>query len=663
MNTIPTTSLCWWNAASERKIWKFLNFPANFVTGLLLVLLAAAGCGGGGKKSQNAMAPLIPLEDFFRNPEKASFRVSPDGRYISYLAPWKTRLNIFVEEIGSGRPVRITSDTTRDIRSYFWKNDRILYLQDIGGDENFQLFSCNVQGEDVLPLTPFPKVLTIIIDDLEDDPDHMIIGLNKRNPEVFDPYRINIRTGKMEMLLENPGDITEWMTDHEGRLRLAVKTDGVNTTILHRPDEKSPFKEVITISFKETLSPQFFTFDNKNIYALSNLGRDKTALVVFDLEKKQEVEKLYENDMYDLNGASYSHKDKKLVAVSYTGWQKTELHFFDKDFEAMYKKVQEALPAYEISFSSHNKAEDKFIVVAYSDRNPGRYYLYDRNTGQLDFLADSRPWLKEEHLAPMKPIKYTTRDGLTIEGYLTLPVGSDGKNLPTVVIPHGGPWARDVWGYDPEAQFLANRGYAVFQMNFRGSVGFGRRFWEISFKQWGRSMQDDITDGVYYLIKEGIADSNRIAIYGGSYGGYATLAGLTFTPTLYACGVDYVGVSNLFTFMNTIPPYWKPYLEMMYEMVGDPRKDSALLAAASPVLHADKIVRPLFIAQGANDPRVNKAESDQMVEALRKRGIEVEYMVKDNEGHGFSNEENRFDFYRAMERFLKQHLGDPRQAA
>jgi len=663
MSTIPTTSSCWWNDATKSKIWKFLNLHTNFVTFLLPLLLLAAGCGGGGKKTEQSMIPLIPLEDFFRNPEKTSFRISPDGRYISYLAPWKSRLNIFVEEIGSGRPVRITSDTTRDIRSYFWKNDRILYLQDIGGDENFQLFSCNVQGEDVLPLTPFPKVLTIIIDDLEDDPDHMIIGLNKRNPEVFDPYRINIRTGKMEMLLENPGDITEWMTDHEGRLRLAVKTDGVNTTILHRPDEKSPFKEVITISFKETLSPQFFTFDNRNIYALSNLGRDKTALVVFDLEKKQEVEKLYENDTYDLNGASYSHKDKKLVAVGYTSWQKNEFHFFDKDFEAMFKKVQEALPAYEISFTSHNKAEDKFIVVAYSDRNPGRYYLYDRNTGKLDFLADSRPWLKEEHLAPMKPVKYKTRDGLTIEGYLTLPVGSEGKNLPTVVIPHGGPWARDVWGYDPEAQFLANRGYAVFQMNFRGSVGFGRKFWEISFKQWGRSMQDDITDGVYYLIREGIADSNRIAIYGGSYGGYATLAGLTFTPTLYACGVDYVGVSNLFTFMNTIPPYWKPYLEMMYEMVGDPKKDSALLAAASPVLHADKIIRPLFIAQGANDPRVNKAESDQMVEALRKRGIEVEYMVKDNEGHGFSNEENRFDFYRAMERFLKQHLGDPRKAA
>ncbi|MCS6982317.1 MAG: S9 family peptidase [Flavobacteriales bacterium] len=610
------------------------------------------------------MAPEIALEDFFRNPEKAAFRVSPDGRFISFLAPWKSRLNIFVQEIGSAEePRRITADTVRDIRSYFWKDDRILYLQDIGGDENFQLFSCNIRGEDVLPLTPFPKVLTIIIDDLEEDPDHMIIGLNKRNPEVFDPYRINVRTGRMELLYENPGDITEWVTDHEGKLRLAVRTDGVNSTILYRKDEKSPFQEVITISFKETLAPQFFTFDNKNLYALSNIGRDKTALVVFDLENSKEIERLYENDNYDLNGAYYSKKYKKLLGTSYTGWQKTEWYFFDKEFEEMFQKVQRQLPEYEISFVSTNREEDKYIVAAGSDRNPGKYYLFDKNSGRLEFLAESRPWLKEEHLAPMKPIKYTARDGLTIEGYLTIPVGSDGKNLPTVVIPHGGPWARDVWGYDAEVQFLANRGYAVFQMNFRGSVGFGRRFWELSFKQWGRSMQDDITDGVYYLIREGIADSSRVAIYGGSYGGYATLAGLTFTPELYACGIDYVGVSNLFTFMKTIPPYWRPYLEMMYEMVGHPEKDSALLAAASPVLHADKIIKPLFIAQGANDPRVNKAESDQMVEALRRRGVEVEYMVKDNEGHGFSNEENRFDFYRAMERFLKQHLGDPRKSA
>ena len=260
-------------------------------------------------------------------------------------------------------------------------------------------------------------------------------------------------------------------------------------------------------------------------------------------------------------------------------------------------------------------------------------------------------------MAPMTPVQYIARDGLTIHGYLTLPAGSDGKNLPVVINPHGGPWARDTWGFDGEVQFLANRGLAVLQMNFRGSTGYGRAFWEAGFKQWGLAMQDDITDGVKWLIEQGIADPERIGIYGGSYGGYAVLAGLAFTPDLYACGVDYVGVSNLFTLLETIPPYWELGRQMMYEQIGHPDKEKELLKAASPVFHAERIRAPLFVAQGANDPRVKKAESDQIVEAMRKRGVDVEYMVKDNEGHGFLNEENRFDFYRAMERFHAKHLG------
>jgi dipeptidyl aminopeptidase/acylaminoacyl peptidase len=306
-----------------------------------------------------------------------------------------------------------------------------------------------------------------------------------------------------------------------------------------------------------------------------------------------------------------------------------------------------------------SRDEDRLIVSTFSDRSRGSQYLYDVGSKKLSKLTDIAPWLPEAEMAEMKPIKYTSRDGLLIHGYLTLPKGAQAKNLPVVVNPHGGPWARDRWGFNPEVQLLANRGYAVLQMNFRGSTGYGRKFWEASFKQWGKSMQDDVTDGVQWLIKEGIADPKRVAIYGGSYGGYTTLAGLAFTPDLYAAGVNFVGVSNLFTFLNTIPPYWKPYLDMFHEMVGHPEKDKALLAAASPVLHADKIKAPLFIAQGAKDPRVNKAESDQMVEAMKKRGVEVEYMVKDNEGHGFRNEENRFEFYEAMERFLAKHLGKP----
>ncbi len=322
----------------------------------------------------------------------------------------------------------------------------------------------------------------------------------------------------------------------------------------------------------------------------------------------------------------------------------------------MYQKLAEKMPGYEVEMVAHDKAEEKFIVMASNDRSPGTRNLYDAKTGTLTRLVEVAPWLKEDHLAPMKPVQYQSRDGLTIHGYLTLPLGREAKNLPVVINPHGGPWYPDTWGFNPEVQFLANRGYAVLQMNFRGSTGYGRKFWEASFKQWGQTMQNDITDGVNWLIKQGIADPKRVAIYGGSYGGYATLAGVAFTPDLYAAAVDYVGVANMFTFMKTIPPYWKPFLDMFYEMVGDPVKDKAMMEAASPVMHADKIKTPLFVAQGAHDPRVNKAESDQMVEALKKRGVDVEYMVKDNEGHGFHNEENRFDFYEAMEKFLEKHL-------
>jgi len=373
----------------------------------------------------------------------------------------------------------------------------------------------------------------------------------------------------------------------------------------------------------------------------------------------EELEEIFTNDHYDISGVGWSNLHKKLTAVSYAGHKDTVRHFFDAEAERINERLTAAFPNHKFSTAATNKSEDMRIIYVGNDRTRGAYFLYDVKTDKLNKIADLSPWLKEEELSPMIPVVYTSRDNLQIEAYLTLPNGyslETAKKLPTIVIPHGGPWARDYWGYDSEVQFLANRGYAVFQMNFRGSTGYGRKFKELSYKQWGQTMQDDITDGVMWLIENCYSDPKRIAIYGGSYGGYATLQALVKTPELFACGVDYVGVSNLFTFLNTIPPYWKPMLEMMYEQVGNPETDKEMLTANSPALNAEKIVRPLFIAQGANDPRVNKAESDQMVEALRKRGITVDYMVKENEGHGFHNEENRFEFYHAMEKFLKKHM-------
>ena len=611
-------------------------------------------------KSTPEKAQQLPLEDFFRKPERSGYQISPDGQYFSYMMPYERRMNIFVQKIGENDTIQLTFETERDIQGYFWaNNNRILFLKDTGGDENFQLHGVNIDGSNPLALTAFEGVRTSIIDDLPEIESEVIIGMNKRNPQVFDPYRLNIETGEMTMLAENPGNIQGWMTDHDGKLRIAYVLDGVNQTILYRDTEDQEFTPVMTTNFKETLSPSVFTSDNQKLYAISNLNRDKDALVIFDPKTGKEEEVLYENDTYDISGVGYSRKDKKLLSTAYMSHCGVKRHFFDEGRKKTYDNIEKKVNGLPFGVVDMTKNEDVMIVVTYNDKTPGTYYLYDVNKNELTFIADVYPWLNENNMASMECVNYTSRDGLNIEGYLTLPKGytmKTAKKLPVVINPHGGPWARDTWGFNPEVQFLANRGYAVFQMNFRGSTGLGKKFWELSFKEWGKTMQDDITDGVNWLIEQGIADPERIAIYGASYGGYATLAGLTFTPDLYTCGVDYVGVSNLFTFLQTIPPYWKPMLDMMYEMVGDPVKDKELLESSSPVFHVDEIKVPLFIAQGANDPRVNKDESDQMVEALKNRGVEVQYMVKDNEGHGFHNEENSFEFYGAMEKFLNEHM-------
>lgn len=605
------------------------------------------------------MPRRIPVREFFKNPEKTAFSLSPNGTQMAWLAPYSDRLNIHVQQLDKPDQVkRITSVTERDIAGYFWADDeQIVFLRDHGGDENFYLTAIDKDGNNERDLTNFDQVVTQIIDDLEDIPDQMIIGLNKRNPEVFDAYRLNIKTGNLEMIAENPGNIMGWMTDHDGKLRIAITTDGVNTTLLHRRTEEEEFQPLMTTDFKESASPLFFTFDNKNLFAASNIGRDKSAIVKLDLDTGNELELLFEHPEVDVSNLGYSKKRKVLTGISYTTW-KRERYFLDAESERRFNRMKQELGDYEFGVTSSNKNEDKFIVRTYSDRSLGSYYFYDVEADTIEKMIEVSPWLNEDEMAEMKPVRYAARDGLEIQGYLTLPLEKEAKGLPLVVNPHGGPWHRDSWGFNPEVQLLANRGYAVLQVNFRGSTGYGREFWEASFKQWGLKMQDDITDGVKYLINEGVADPDRVAIYGGSYGGYATLAGLCFTPDLYACGIDYVGVSNLFTFLKTIPPYWKPMLDMMYEMVGDPEEMEEQFTQTSPALQAEKIQSPLLIAQGAKDPRVNIAESDQMVAALKARGVEVEYLVKENEGHGFSNEENRFEFYEAMERFLEEHLGN-----
>ena len=636
----------------------------------MITIISVLACNQSQDVAESEEIPVkamqVPLEDFFKNPDKSSYQISPKGTHYSFLAPYENRMNIFVQEIGSDEATQLTFETERDVAGYFWpNNERVLFLKDSGGDENYKLFGVDLDGSNLKGLTDFDGVRTQIIDALEDIDEEIIIGMNQRNPQVFDPYRLNIESGEMTMLAENPGNYSGWLTDHEGKLRVATATDGVNTSVLYRATEEEEFAPILQTNYTESCNPVFFTFDNQKLYALSNLDRDKVNVVIFDPATGLEEEVIYGNDDYDISSVFFSRKDKQLTSASFTSW-KRERHFFDQKTEEIFRFLEKELPGLEFGISSETRDENRMMIRTYSDKTLGSYYVLDWENKKLEKITDVSPWIDENNMADQTPISYKSRDGLTINGYITLPKGytlENAKNLPIVVNPHGGPWARDNWGFNPEVQFLANRGYAVLQMNFRGSTGYGKEFWTASFNEWGLKMQDDITDGVNWLIDQGIADKERIAIYGASYGGYATLAGLTYTPDLYACGVDYVGVSNLFTFMESIPPYWKPYLDMLYDMVGHPEDDKERLTETSPSLNADKITAPLFIAQGANDPRVVKAESDQMVEAMKSNGVEVEYMVKDNEGHGFRNEENQFEFYRAMENFLSQHIGTQEEAS
>ena len=608
------------------------------------------------KDIDNTGVQEISVEDFMRNPGSLGYQLSPDGQYIAYAAEWQSRLNVFVKNMADeSEPVRVTSTTDRDIAGLFWKDNNMYYLKDNGGDENYHIYSSSFNGAEEKDLTPYPNVVVLPIDYLKDVQDEILIMMNKEDATVFDVYKLNVKTGETKLVAKNPGNILSWIPDSNGQIRMAVASDGVVGTVLYRETEEDEFQPFISIDAGETVSPLGFSQDNQFIFAVSNKGRDKTELVKYDLKGKEEV--IFSNPHVDIAGALYSStKDQLLYAMYIT--DKVHYNFFNREFENLFNKMKDQLgvSASEFGINDYNKEMTKFIVSVSSDTVYGKYYYYDAETDTMTLLAELGSWLDASSLAEMHSISYEARDGLIIHGYLTLPKNKIAKNLPLVVIPHGGPWARDMWGFNNEAQLLANQGYAVLQVNFRSSTGYGKEFLKAGNKQWGLKIQDDITDGVQWAINLGIADPEKIGIYGASFGGYATLAGITFTPDLYAAAVDYVGVSNIFTLLETIPPYWETQRNMFYERVGHPEKDKELLKAVSPVFHVDKIKTPLFVAQGANDPRVNKQESDQIVQALKNRGVEVKYMVKDNEGHGFANEENRIEFYNAMVDFFAEYL-------
>ncbi|MFN2637255.1 MAG: alpha/beta fold hydrolase [Gemmatimonadaceae bacterium] len=617
------------------------------------------------------LPPLIDRELFFGTPEISGAQISPDGRFISFLKPYKETRNVWVKRVNDPWTAAklITNDTKRPVTQYFWSRDGkyILYAQDQLGDENFNVYAVDPAGPvpagQEVPtarnLTAAKGVRALIYSVPKNDPDVMYVGINDRDKAWHDLYRVRISTGEKTLLRQNTERIAQWVFDNAGTLRLALRTTDKGDTEILRVDP-SGFTQVYSCSVFETCGPIRFNKDNSKVYMETNKGDpDLTRLVLFDPSTKSE--QLVESDpmnRVDFGNATFSDVNDELIATSYQD-ERTRIYWKDKEAEADYKLIQSKLPGKEITPTSTTADERIWMLVANSDREPGERYLFDRNTKKLTFLYRVFDKLPREALAPSKPISYTSADGLTIPAYLTLPVGVSAKNLPLVVYPHGGPWARDSWGYDPIAQFLANRGYAVLQPNFRSSTGYGKKFLNAGNLEWGQKMQEDLTSGVKYLVSQGIVDPKRVGIMGGSYGGYATLAGLAFTPDVYAAGVSIVGPSNLITLLQSIPPYWEAGRIMFHQRMGDPTtaEGRAQLVRQSPLNSADKIRAPLLVVQGANDPRVNRAESEQLVIALRDRGFPVEYILAPDEGHGFARPINNLVLFTTAEKFLAKHLG------
>jgi dipeptidyl aminopeptidase/acylaminoacyl peptidase len=641
------------------------SFPGLLILSILLLVTLAAPVWAQSP-------PIIDRELFFGDPEIAGAQISPDGAYIAFLKPFKGTRNVWVkktdEPFTSAKP--ITADTKRPISAYFWSRDAkyILFVQDKAGDENYNVYAVNpadapASGQDVPAarnLTDVKGVRAIIYSVPRSEPDAMYVGINDRDAAWHDLYKVKISTGERTLVRKNTERITAYYFDLKDQLRLASRSaENGDTEVLRVDGDKST--KIYGCTVFESCGPIRYHKDGERVYFQTNKGSGVDLVSLELLNPTTGKEELVETDpmkRVDFGNAIFSEVSDALIGTTYDD-ERERIYWKDKVFEADYKNLQKQLPGKEIGLGSSTKDEKLWIVYANADTDPGSTYLFDRSTKKLTLQYQSREKLNRSYLAPMKPVKYPSSDGMEIPAYLTLPKGVEAKNLPAVIVPHGGPWYRDSWGYNAFAQFLANRGYAVLQPNFRGSTGYGKKFIDAGNKQWGDKMQDDVTWGAKYLIAQGIADPKRVGIMGGSYGGYATLAGVAFTPDVYAAGVSIVGPSNLITLLESIPPYWEQIRKLFYERMGDPNtpEGKAQLLRQSPLSAAAKIKTPLLVIQGANDPRVNKRESDQIVVALRDRGFPVEYMVAPDEGHGFARPVNNSAMFASAEKFLAKYLG------
>lgn len=600
----------------------------------------------------------VPLESFFKKAARGSFQISPNGKYIAYLQPFNGVQNIYVSAATEDHPKRITSELDKNIVSFFWAgNNELIFWKERLQDDNLGIYAVNHESMSVRNLiVPEQMRFRWINQKLVND-DELLISLNKRDSSAFDVYRLNIHDCNLQMIAKNPGNISSWFADLNGKIRLAIASDGVNETLLYRENEARPFKQVFENNFKTTVRPlRFIDGEANHIYALSNINRDKLALVVIDLKSGEEVRTMYVNPEVDIESIRFSNSAGGLAYADYDTWQ-PERHYFNEEIEDVHMDLRKRLDNYWIRVIDKDDAEKKFIVRTYADNDPGAFYLYSIEEDKLVKLADVNPSLNGVKLSKMEPISYPARDGRQINAYLTTPIGKKKKNLPIIVMPHNGPSSRNVWEYNSEVQFLANRGYAVFQPNYRGSTGYGKEFWTAGFGEWGGKIQEDIADGVNYLVDKKIADPERIGVFGYSFGGFCALYGACFHNKLYKCAASYSGITNLFTYLKEIPPYFKPYLQMYYEIIGNPEKEADYFRAVSPAFHTDKVNGPIFIAQGGKDERGNVNETNQMVRELKSKNVAITYFLKEKEGHYFKDEQARLELYRQIEVFFSNNLG------
>ena len=610
------------------------------------------------------------VEDYFSRPKADNFQLSPNGKYMSYMEKdEKNKNHVYVKEVATGKVQQVIEEKEELIRGYGWKNDsRLVYVMDQGGNENYHIYAVDIDGRNNVDLTPYENVQANIINILKEQKDYMIIVMNKNNKQLFDPYKLNIVTGEASQLFENTdvqNPIQDYIFDKDGDLRAYTKMiNGLESELYYKDLATGKFNLVKHTNWYDTFDILGFNYPSGNkdeAYVLTNLDSDKSCVVLYDFKNNQKIKEVFSNPDYDISGMAVSRKRNYEVDYFYYQGEKNVIVPVSDFYKDFHSRMEKEFKEKEFEIAGYDDNENTFLVFVQSDKLFGSYYQYDTKTKKFSLLYNLMPQLKEEDMAEMRPITFKSRDGLTIHGYITLPKAAlQGKKVPLIVNPHGGPQdVRDLWGFNAEAQLFASRGYATLQVNFRISGGYGKEFLRAGFKQIGYKVMDDMEDGVKYVTAQGWVDPAKIAIYGASFGGYATLMELAKAPDLYACGVDYCGISNIFTFFDSFPEYWKPYTDMLKEIwydIDDPDEmDNAV--EVSPVYQVDKITKPLFVAQGANDPRVNIEESDQMVAKLREKGFDIiPYMVKYNEGHGYDREENRMDLYKCMLGFFAKNF-------